>query len=213
MRSLEAIADQHELPRVIILELAQPVEAALHLYRQAGEGGGRGGPCTTSYSQAIAAAGAFPSDPNLQNIPIRTERGRRIRQAFVAPPGFRILAADCFADRAAHHGLHPATSACLAAFHGNQTCTAPRPRRCPACLLEQVDGNQRRAGPRRSTSARCTASARLRSSPSAGIPREANDCRALYFPAIRACAFADATCASQAPRRYVGPVRPPPSPR
>ncbi|MGQ0657390.1 MAG: DNA polymerase I [Chromatiales bacterium] len=49
----------------------------------------------TSYHQAVAATGRLSSsDPNLQNIPIRTEEGRRIRQAFVAPPGYKLLAAD-----------------------------------------------------------------------------------------------------------------------
>ncbi|WJW75464.1 DNA polymerase I [Thiohalobacter sp. IOR34] len=49
----------------------------------------------TSYQQAVAATGRLSStDPNLQNIPVRTEEGRRIRQAFIAPPGRRILAAD-----------------------------------------------------------------------------------------------------------------------
>ncbi|MCD6060106.1 MAG: polymerase [Moraxellaceae bacterium] len=49
----------------------------------------------TSYHQAVAATGRLSSsDPNLQNIPIRTEAGRRIRQAFVAPQGYRLLAAD-----------------------------------------------------------------------------------------------------------------------
>ncbi len=49
----------------------------------------------TSYHQAVAATGRLSSsDPNLQNIPVRTEEGRRIRRAFVAEPGYRILAAD-----------------------------------------------------------------------------------------------------------------------
>ncbi len=49
----------------------------------------------TSYHQAVAATGRLSSsDPNLQNIPIRTEEGRRIRQAFVAPESHMILAAD-----------------------------------------------------------------------------------------------------------------------
>jgi len=49
----------------------------------------------TSYHQAVASTGRLSSaNPNLQNIPIRTSEGRRIRQAFIAPPGFRILAAD-----------------------------------------------------------------------------------------------------------------------
>jgi DNA polymerase I len=49
----------------------------------------------TSYHQAVAATGRLSSqDPNLQNIPIRTQEGRRIRQAFVAPPGYSLVAAD-----------------------------------------------------------------------------------------------------------------------
>ena len=49
----------------------------------------------TSYHQAVTATGRLSStDPNLQNIPIRTPEGRRIRQAFIAPPGQVLLAAD-----------------------------------------------------------------------------------------------------------------------
>jgi DNA polymerase I len=49
----------------------------------------------TSYHQAIAATGRLSStDPNLQNIPVRTAEGRRIRQAFIAPPGHSLIAAD-----------------------------------------------------------------------------------------------------------------------
>ncbi|QWT42710.1 DNA polymerase I [Dickeya dadantii] len=49
----------------------------------------------TSYHQAVTATGRLSSsDPNLQNIPVRNEEGRRIRQAFIAPEGYRILAAD-----------------------------------------------------------------------------------------------------------------------
>ncbi|MDG1988023.1 MAG: DNA polymerase I [Halieaceae bacterium] len=49
----------------------------------------------TSYHQAVTATGRLSSsEPNLQNIPIRTEEGRRIRKAFIAPPGFTLVAAD-----------------------------------------------------------------------------------------------------------------------
>ncbi len=49
----------------------------------------------TSYQQAIASTGRLSStDPNLQNIPIKHAEGRRIRQAFIAPPGYKIIAAD-----------------------------------------------------------------------------------------------------------------------
>lgn len=55
----------------------------------------RTGRIHTSYHQAVAATGRLSSsDPNLQNIPIRNEEGRRIRQAFIAAPGYRLVAAD-----------------------------------------------------------------------------------------------------------------------
>lgn len=55
----------------------------------------RSGRVHTSYHQAIAATGRLSStDPNLQNIPIRTSEGRRVRQAFIASPGYKVVAAD-----------------------------------------------------------------------------------------------------------------------
>ncbi len=49
----------------------------------------------TSYHQAVTSTGRLSSsNPNLQNIPVRSEQGRRIRQAFITPPGFKLLAAD-----------------------------------------------------------------------------------------------------------------------
>ncbi|MEG0182900.1 MAG: DNA polymerase I [Stenotrophomonas sp.] len=93
--ALEAIAEQHELPRVILEyrglaklrstytdklpEMVNPDTGRVH----------------TSYHQSGAATGRLSSsDPNLQNIPIRTDDGRRIRRAFVSPPGRKILACD-----------------------------------------------------------------------------------------------------------------------
>ncbi|WP_092513460.1 DNA polymerase I [Xenorhabdus mauleonii] len=92
---LEELAEEHELPRVILEhrglaklkstytdklpQMVSPLTNRVH----------------TSYHQAVTATGRLSSrDPNLQNIPVRNEQGRRIRQAFVAPEGYQIMAAD-----------------------------------------------------------------------------------------------------------------------
>jgi DNA polymerase-1 len=89
------LAEDYDLPRVIIdyrsvSKLKSTYTDKLPLQIAASTGR-----VHTSYHQAVAATGRLSStDPNLQNIPIRTEEGRRIRQAFVAPQGHVLLAAD-----------------------------------------------------------------------------------------------------------------------
>jgi DNA polymerase-1 len=92
---LQELADDYELPRVIleyrsVSKLKSTYTDKLPLQIAADTGR-----IHTSYHQAVAATGRLSStDPNLQNIPIRTPEGRRIRQAFIAPPGTVLLAAD-----------------------------------------------------------------------------------------------------------------------
>ncbi len=93
---LEALADLHTVPRMVIeyRQLAKLKSTyADALSSQINPATGR---VHTSFMQDVARTGRLSSkDPNLQNIPIRTEEGRRIRQAFVAPPGgYSLLAAD-----------------------------------------------------------------------------------------------------------------------
>jgi len=93
--ALEAIAEQHELPRVILEYRGLTKLRSTYtdkLPEMVNQDTGR---VHTSYHQSGAATGRLSSsDPNLQNIPIRTDDGRRIRQAFVAPPGRRLMACD-----------------------------------------------------------------------------------------------------------------------
>ena len=134
----------------------QPEQADVDLHRQAAAGRStpRTGRVHTSYHQAVAATGRLSStDPNLQNIPIRTEEGRRIRQAFVAPSPATLLAADYSQIELRIMAHLSATTACCDAFAaGRSTCTArPRPKSSASALDEVTTTSG--APPRRSTSA------------------------------------------------------------
>ncbi|HEY8520391.1 MAG TPA: DNA polymerase I [Gammaproteobacteria bacterium] len=83
------------LPRLVLEYRALAKLKSTYTDRLPREVDPRTGRVHTTYHQAVAATGRLSSsDPNLQNIPIRTPQGRRIRQAFVAPPGYRLVAAD-----------------------------------------------------------------------------------------------------------------------
>ncbi|MCC7257951.1 MAG: DNA polymerase I, partial [Gammaproteobacteria bacterium] len=92
---LEELAADYPLPRLILDFRALAKLRSTYTDRLPEQVSPRTGRIHTSYHQAVAATGRLSStDPNLQNIPIRTEAGRRIRQAFVAPPGCVLVAAD-----------------------------------------------------------------------------------------------------------------------
>ena len=93
--ALEAIADTHELPRLILDYRGLAKLRSTYTDKLSGIVNPRTGRVHTSYHQGSVATGRISSsEPNLQNIPVRTEEGRRIRQAFIAPPGWRVMAAD-----------------------------------------------------------------------------------------------------------------------
>ena len=93
--ALEAIAEQHELPRIILEYRGLAKLRSTYTEKLPEMVNPSTGRVHTSYHQAGAATGRLASsDPNLQNIPIRTEDGRRIRQAFIAPAGRKIVALD-----------------------------------------------------------------------------------------------------------------------
>jgi DNA polymerase-1 len=144
--ALEAIADQHELPRLILdyrglaklrntytdklPDMVNPDTGRVH----------------TSYHQAGAATGRLSSnDPNLQNIPIRTADGRRIRTAFIAPPGRRIVACDYSQIELrimAHLSEDPGL---LRAFEGGLDVHRATAAEVFDVPLDKVTGDQRRA--------------------------------------------------------------------
>jgi len=91
---LERLAVEHEIARLILQyrSLSKLKSTYTDALAQQVDGKGR---VHTSYNQAVTTTGRLSSsDPNLQNIPVRTEEGRRIRHAFVAEKGHRILSAD-----------------------------------------------------------------------------------------------------------------------
>ena len=144
--ALEAIADQHELPRVILEyrglaklrstytdklpEMVNPDTGRVH----------------TSYHQAGAATGRLSSnDPNLQNIPIRSEDGRRIRRAFVAPTGRVLVACDYSQIELrimAHLSQDPAL---LRAFESGADIHRATAAEVFGKPLDEVSANERRA--------------------------------------------------------------------
>ncbi|WP_060507840.1 DNA polymerase I [Pseudomonas sp. NBRC 111124] len=93
---LDELAEQgYPLPEVLMQYRSLSKLKSTYTDKLPGQINPRTGRIHTSYQQAVAATGRLSSsDPNLQNIPIRTAEGRRIRQAFVASPGYKLLAAD-----------------------------------------------------------------------------------------------------------------------
>ncbi|MEE3170872.1 MAG: DNA polymerase I, partial [Pseudomonadota bacterium] len=92
---LQELAHEHELPRLILEHRSLSKLKSTYTDTLPELIHHRTGRVHTSYHQAVTATGRLSSsEPNLQNIPIRSEQGRRIRQAFIAPEGFRLVAAD-----------------------------------------------------------------------------------------------------------------------
>jgi DNA polymerase-1 len=92
---LQELAREYALPSLILEYRSLSKLKSTYTDRLPEQINPRTGRVHTSYHQAVAATGRLSStDPNLQNIPIRTPLGRRIRQAFIAPPGCLIMACD-----------------------------------------------------------------------------------------------------------------------
>ena len=92
---LEELAFSHELPKVLVEHRGLSKLKSTYTDKLPQMVNSQTGRVHTSYHQAVTATGRLSSsDPNLQNIPIRNEEGRRIRQAFIAREGFTVVAAD-----------------------------------------------------------------------------------------------------------------------
>lgn len=92
---LQELSSEYELPSLILKYRGLSKLKSTYTDKLPLEINSKTGRVHTSYHQAVAATGRLSSsNPNLQNIPIRTTEGRKIRQAFIAPIGYRLLAAD-----------------------------------------------------------------------------------------------------------------------
>ncbi len=143
---LQELATNYELPRLILEHRSLAKLKSTYTDRLPEKIHPDTGRVHTHYHQAVTATGRLSStDPNLQNIPIRTTEGRRIRKAFIAPPGRVLLAADysqielrIMAHLSGDEGL-------LDAFAKGQDIHSATAAEVFDCALDQVSGEQRRA--------------------------------------------------------------------
>ncbi|MCE8014374.1 DNA polymerase I [Billgrantia desiderata] len=143
---LEELALDYPLPKVIMEHRGLAKLKSTYTDKLPRLVNKRTGRLHTSYHQAVAATGRLSSsDPNLQNIPIRTEEGRKIRQAFIARPGYRIVAADysqielrIMAHLSEDQGL-------LTAFAEGRDIHTATAAEVFGVALEKVSGEQRRS--------------------------------------------------------------------
>jgi DNA polymerase I len=143
---LEELAASYALPKLILEYRGLAKLRSTYTLRLPEQINPDTGRVHTSYHQAVAATGRLSStDPNLQNIPIRSPEGRRIRQAFIAAPGHRLLAADysqielrIMAHLSGDEGL-------LRAFAEDRDIHQATAAEVFEVPLEQVSGEQRRS--------------------------------------------------------------------
>ncbi|HEX6637452.1 MAG TPA: DNA polymerase I [Steroidobacteraceae bacterium] len=143
---LEELAETYPLPRLILEHRNLSKLKSTYTDKLPEQINARTGRVHTSYHQAVAATGRLSSqDPNLQNIPIRTPEGRRIRQAFIAPEGHVLVAADysqielrIMAHLSQDDGL-------LTAFASDQDIHQATASEVFGTPLDQVTADQRRS--------------------------------------------------------------------
>jgi len=143
---LEQLAESYDLPRLVLEYRALTKLKSTYTDKLPLEIDPRTGRIHTSYHQAVAATGRLSSsDPNLQNIPIRTPEGRRIRQAFVAPAGAKLLAADYSQIELRIMAHLSGDASLLAAFAAESDIHRATAAEVFSAPLEAVTADQRRS--------------------------------------------------------------------
>jgi DNA polymerase-1 len=143
---LEELAPDHALPKVILEYRGLNKLKSTYTDRLPEQVDPKTGRVHTSYHQAVAATGRLSStDPNLQNIPVRTEEGRRIRQAFVAPKGSILLAADYSQIELRIMAHLSADAGLLKAFEGGVDIHRATAAEVFGLKLDEVSNDRRRA--------------------------------------------------------------------
>ena len=143
---LQELAVEHELPRLILEHRSLAKLKSTYTDRLPEKIHPKTGRIHTHYHQAVAATGRLSSaDPNLQNIPIRTEQGRRIRKAFVAPEGWTLLAADYSQIELRIMAHLSGDRRLLEAFQQGEDIHRATAAEVFGLALDQVSSDQRRA--------------------------------------------------------------------
>ena len=143
---LQELAAEHELPALILRHREFSKLKSTYTDRLPEQVNPTSGRVHTSYHQAVAATGRLSSsDPNLQNIPIRTEEGRKIRRAFIASPGNVLLAADYSQIELRIMAHLSADAALLAAFAAGSDIHRATAAEVFGASMAEVSPEQRRA--------------------------------------------------------------------
>ncbi len=142
---LEKLAEDFPLPAKILEHRGLAKLKGTYTDKLAQLAHPRTGRVHTHYAQAVAVTGRLSSnDPNLQNIPIRTPEGRRVREAFVAAPGYRIVSADYSQIELRIMAHISGDAALLLAFHDNMDVHRATASEIFGVATDQVSSEQRR---------------------------------------------------------------------
>lgn len=143
---LEQLAVDYPLPKLILEYRSLSKLKSTYTDKLPQQISAKTGRVHTSYHQAVASTGRLSSsDPNLQNIPVRSHEGRRIREAFIAPEGYQLLAADYSQIELRIMAHLSADESLLSAFDQGLDIHSATAAEVFGNTLDEVDADQRRA--------------------------------------------------------------------